>query len=72
MEVYFINKYKPRYNKLNKKTDPLTINLGEEKWKVYQVLKQPKKNTKKANWGCLTWITILALFYAIYQVITMM
>ena len=32
---------------LNKKADPLTINLGEEKWKVYQVLKQPKKNTKK-------------------------
>ena len=72
MEVYFICKYKPRYNKLNKKADPLTINLGEEKWKVYQVLKQPNTRSKKANWGCLTWITILALFYAIYQVITMM
>ena len=69
-EVYLINKYKPRYNTLNKKNDMLTINLGEEKWKVYQVLKQPKKNTKKANWGCLTWITILALFYAIYELIT--
>ena len=71
MEVYFINKYKPKYNKLNKKSDSLTINLGEEKWKVYQVLKQ-QATKQKARWGCLTWITILALFYAIYQVITMM
>ena len=72
MEVYFINKYKPRFNKLNKKSDALTINLGEEKWKVYQVLKQPNTRSKKGNWGCLTWITILALFYAIYEVITKM
>ena len=72
MEVYFICKYKPRYNKLNKKSDQLTINLGEEKWKVYQVLKQTNTRSEKGAWGCLTWITILALFYAIYQVITMM
>ena len=72
MEVYFINKYKPKFNKLNKKSDALTINLGEEKWKVYQVLKQTDTRSKKGNWGCLTWITILALFYAIYEVITKM
>ena len=72
MEVYFINKYKPRFNKLNKKSDALTINLGEEKWKVYQVLKKADTRSKKGNWGCLTWITILALFYAIYEVITKM
>ena len=72
MEVYFINKYKPKYNKLNKKADTLTINLGEEKWKVYQVLKQPNKRSKKGNWGCLTWLMILALFYAIYELISMM
>ena len=72
MEVYFINKFKPKYNKLNKKADTLTINLGEEKWKVYQVLKQTNTRSKKGNWGCLTWITILALFYAIYEVITKM
>ena len=48
----------------------LTIDLGEEKWKVYQVLKQPSRRSKKASWGCLTWITILALFYAIYELIT--
>ena len=72
MEVYFINKYKPKFNKLNKKSDALTINLGEEKWKVYQVLKKAETRSKKGNWGCLTWITILALFYAIYEVITKM
>ena len=71
-EVYLINKYKPRYNTLNKKNDALTIDLGEENWKVYQVLKQSSRTSKKASWGCLTWITILALFYAIYELITMM
>ena len=71
-EVYLINKYKPRYNTLNKKNDLLTINLGDENGMVYQVLKQPSGRSKKASWGCLTWITILALFYAIYELITMM
>ena len=71
-EVYLINKYKPRYNTLNKKNDILTIDLGEENWKVYQVLKQSSRTSKKASWGCLTWITILALMYAIYELITMM
>ena len=69
-EVYFINKYKPRYNTLNKKNDVLTIDLGEENWKVYQVLKQ-QVTKQKANWGCLTWVTIAGLIYAIYQFITM-
>jgi excinuclease UvrABC nuclease subunit len=72
METYYITKYSPKYNKLGQSKDMPTIKFDEGNWKVYQVLKQPKKNTKKANWGCLTWITILALFYAIYQVITMM
>ena len=69
-EVYLINKYKPRYNTLNKKNDALTIDLGEENWKVYQVLKQ-QATKQKAHWGCLTWVTIAGLIYAIYQFITM-
>ena len=69
-EVYLINKYKPRYNTLNKKNDALTIDLGEEDWKVYQVLKQ-QAIKQKTHWGCLIWITILALFYAIYELIMM-
>ena len=71
MEVYLINKYKPRYNTLNKKNDMLTINLGEENWKVYQVLKQSSRTSKKTSWGCLTWLMVLALFYAIYELIMM-
>ena len=47
-----------------------TIKFDEGNWKVYQVLKQPNARSKKGNWGCLTWITILALFYAIYELIT--
>ena len=43
---------------------------GKTGSKVYQVLKQPNRRSKKASWGCLTWITILALFYAIYELIT--
>ena len=56
---------------LNKKNEVLTINLGEENWKVYQVLKQSSRTSKKTSWGCLTLITILALFYAIYELIMM-
>ena len=69
-EVYLINKYKPRYNTLNKKNDMLTIDLGEENWKVKQELKQ-QATKQKAHWGCLTWVTIAGLIYAIYQFITM-
>ena len=66
MEVYFINKYKPKFNKQDKRSDTLTIQLDEKEWKTYQVLKkQVEKNTP--YWGCLTYILIIALIYAIYQ-----
>ena len=68
MEVYFINKYKPRFNKQDKRSDALTIQLEEKEWKTYQVLKkQVEKNTP--YWGCLTYILIIALIYAIFQMI---
>ena len=68
MEVYFINKYKPRFNKQDKRSDALTIQLEEKEWKTYQVLKkQVEKNTP--YWGCLTYILIIALIYAIFQLI---
>ena len=40
MEVYFINKYKPKFNKQDKRSDALTIQLDEKEWKTYQVLKK--------------------------------
>ena len=65
MEVYYINKYHPKFNKLNKQGDRLNIQIEDEKeWKVYQVIK--KTNIKyEAENGILTWIMIGALVYAI-------
>ena len=65
MEVYYINKYHPKFNKLDKQGDRLNIQIEDEKeWKVYQVIK--KTNIKyEAENGILTWIMIGALVYAI-------
>ena len=65
MEVYYINKYHPKFNKLDKQGDRLNIQIGDEKeWKVYQVIKKP--NIKyEAEDGILTWVMIGALVYAI-------
>ena len=68
MEVYFINKYKPRFNKQDKRSDALTIQLEEKEWKTYQVLKKQVENSTP-YWGCLTYILIIALIYAIFQLI---
>ena len=69
MEVYLINKYKPKFNKLNKKSDALTINLGEENWKVYQVLNKQVEKVKY-NYGCLSYILIASLIYGIYYLLS--
>ena len=65
MEVYYINKYHPKFNKLDKQGDRLNIQIEDEKeWKVYQVIKKP--NIKyETETGILTWIMIGALVYAI-------
>lgn len=65
MEVYYINKYHPKFNKLDKQGDRLNIQIEDEKeWKVYQVIK--KTNIKyEAENGILIWIMIGALVYAI-------
>ena len=65
MEVYYINKYHPKFNKLDKQGDRLNIQIEDEKeWKVYQVIKKP--NIKyEAEDGILTWVMIGALVYAI-------
>ena len=68
MEVYYINKYHPKFNKLDKQGDRLNIQIEDEKeWKVYQVIKKP--NIKyEAEDGILTWIMIGALVYAIISI----
>ena len=65
MEVYFINKYHPIYNKLDKQNDHLNIQVTDEKeWQVYQVIKKPNIKYEAEN-GILTWIMWGALAYAI-------
>ena len=51
MEVIYINKYKPFYNKLNKQNDNITINIEEEKeWKTYRVFDvKANKNNRRFN-----------------------
>ena len=65
MEVYYINKYHPKFNKLDKQGDRLNIQIEDEKeWKVYQVIKKANSKYEAEN-GILTWIMIGALVYAI-------
>ena len=68
METYFITKYSPKYNKLGKSRDVPTIKLDEKEWKTYQVLKKQVEKSE-ASWGCLTWVLIISLVYAIYQLL---
>lgn len=68
METYYITKYSPKYNKLGQSRDKPTIRLDEKEWKTYQVLKKQVENSP-TSWGCLTWLLIGALIYAIFQLI---
>ena len=65
MEVYYINKYHPRYNRLDHQNDRLNIQVTDEKeWQVYQVIKKPNVKYDPEG-GVLTWIMIAALVYAV-------
>jgi len=66
MEVYYINKYKPKYNKQDKRLDQLTLVLEEKEWKTYEVLKRQVERYD-AEGGILTWIMLTALVGAIIQ-----
>ena len=68
MEVYYINKYKPKFNKQDKRLDQLTLILEEKEWKTYEVLKKQVEKYEAEN-GVLTWIMIAALAGAIIQIL---
>ena len=68
MEVYYIQKYKPRYNKQDKRLDNLTLELEEKEWKLYKGLKRQIKRYE-AEKGVLTWIMVMALIVAIIQML---
>ena len=65
-EVYLINKYKPKYNKQDKRLDQLTLHLEEKEWKTYEVLKRQVERYEAEN-GILTWIMLAALAGAVIQ-----
>jgi excinuclease UvrABC nuclease subunit len=70
-ETYYITKYSPKYNKLGQSRDKPTIELHDEKWKTYQVLKENTKyyKTKKNTFTLiLKLILIISLIYSIIQV----
>lgn len=47
METYFINEYKPRFNKLNKQLDRITLPFKINKeWKLYKILKRERELSK--------------------------
>ena len=68
MEVYYINKYKPKYNKQDKRLDQLTLVLEEKEWKTYEILKKQVEKYDPEG-GVLTWIMIAALAGAIIQIL---
>ena len=69
METYFINKYKPIYNKLNKQNDAITLELdAKEEWRTYRVY-QNEVEYKPINplKGCLLNLGVIGfLLYAIF------
>lgn len=75
METYFINKFKPIYNKQNKQMDSITIQLNiDEKWKLYKILKPINTQIAKENMlinfleaGCIILIMwIIAKFFNLF------
>ena len=47
METYFINEYKPRFNKLNKQLDNITLPFEINKgWKLYKALENNREHYK--------------------------
>ena len=69
METYYITKYSPKYNKLGQSKDTPTIKFDEGNWKVYQVLNKQFEKVKY-KLGCLSYILIASLIYAIYYLIS--
>ena len=65
METYYITKYNPKYNKLQKSKDFPTLDLDNQEWKLYRQYKLVEPY-QKLKWGP---IQIALLFYLIYLII---
>jgi excinuclease UvrABC nuclease subunit len=65
METYYITKYNPKYNTLQKSRDLPTLELDNKEWKIYKVYKLAKEPFKP-KWGL---IQIAFLIYFLYTLI---
>ena len=65
METYYITKYNPKYNTLQKSRDLPTLDLDTNEWRVYKVYKSVKEPVK-IKWG---FIQIAFLIYFLFVLI---
>lgn len=61
MEIVMINKYKPKFNKLNKQNDNITFNVEEKDWKLYRVLRASKEREKITPFAAIVGVVYLLL-----------
>lgn len=69
MEVVEINRYKPKFNKLNKQNDSLTLNVEEKEWKTYRVY---KTYTDKSNENMMNRVSIISKILAVIYIILLL
>ena len=62
METYYITKYNPKYNTLQKSRDLPTLDLDTNEWRIYKVYKSIKEPFKP-KWG---FIQIAFLIYFLF------
>ncbi|MGL5718828.1 MAG: nucleotide excision repair endonuclease [Paraclostridium sp.] len=64
-ETYYITKYSPKYNKLQKSRDMPTLELEEKEWKLYKQFKhiEPRKVANTGIWR------VVAVGYLVYIIL---
>ena len=69
METYYITKYNPKYNQLQKSRDIPNIEFDEKKWRIYKELQpirstEPCKVSKRFRYGIVfVSLFILMIYY---------
>ena len=69
METYYITKYNPKYNQLQKSRDIPNIEFDEKKWRIYKELQpirstEPCKVSKRFRYGIVfVYLFILMIYF---------
>ena len=69
METYYITKYNPRFNQLQKSRDIPNIEFNEKKWRIYKELQpirstEPCKVSKRFRYGIVfVYLFILMVYF---------